>query len=129
MADPFEYAPAPESRSGVPFASSYGLFIDGAFRDPVDGAGFKTVNPATEEVLAEVSAAGAADVDLAVAAARRAFDTVWGPMPGRERAKYLYRIAQARWKRRRHNATLWTHSSQSTVPGGATLYMRARTFH
>src|SRR3989337_2956570 len=108
MADPFEYAPAPESRSIVAFASSYGLFIDGAFRDPVDGTGFKTVNPATEEVLAEVSAAGAADVDLAVAAARRAFDTVWGPMPGRERAKYLYRIARIVQERSRELAVAET---------------------
>jgi aldehyde dehydrogenase (NAD+) len=108
MAGPFEYAPAPESRSIVAFASSYGLFIDGAFRDPVDGAGFKTVNPATEEVLAEVSAAGAADVDLAVAAARRAFDTVWGPMPGRERAKYLYRIARIVQERSRELAVAET---------------------
>jgi aldehyde dehydrogenase (NAD+) len=107
-AGPFEYAPAPESRSVVTFASSYGLFIDGAFRDPVDGAGFKTVNPATEEVLAEVSAAGAADVDLAVAAARRAFDTVWGPMPGRERAKYLYRIARLVQERSRELAVAET---------------------
>ena len=107
-AGPFEYAPAPESRSVVTFASSYGLFIDGAFRDPVDGAGFKTVNPATEEVLAEVSAAGAADVDLAVAAARRAFDTVWGPMPGRERAKYLYRIARIVQERSRELAVAET---------------------
>jgi aldehyde dehydrogenase (NAD+) len=107
-AGPFEYAPAPESRSVVTFATSYGLFIDGAFRDPVDGVGFKTVNPATEEVLAEVSAAGPADVDLAVAAARRAFDTVWGPMPGRERAKYLYRIARIVQERSRELAVAET---------------------
>ena len=107
-AGPFEYAPAPESRSVVTFASSYGLFIDGAFRDPIDGSAFKTVNPATEEVFAEVSAAGAADVDLAVAAARRAFDTVWGPMPGRERAKYLYRIARLVQERSRELAVAET---------------------
>ena len=49
----FEYAPAPESRSVVDIASSYGLFIDGAMVDPMSGSTFKTVNPATEEVLAE----------------------------------------------------------------------------
>ncbi len=82
----FEYAPAPESRAVVDIRESYGLFIDGEF---VDGSGgrFKTVNPATEEVLSEVVEASAADVDRAVAAARRAFDEVWGPMPGAERAK------------------------------------------
>ena len=73
----FEYAPAPESRAIVDIASSYGLFIDGKFVDPVDGTPFKTVNPASEEVLSEVTAAGPADVDAAVKAARRAYDQAW----------------------------------------------------
>jgi aldehyde dehydrogenase (NAD+) len=103
----FEYAPAPESRAVVDIRESYGLFIDGEF---VDGSGgrFKTVNPATEEVLSEVVEASAADVDRAVAAARRAFDGVWGPMPGAERAKYLYRIARIVQERARELAVLET---------------------
>ena len=52
---PFEYAPAPESRAVVDIASSYGLFIDGEFTPASDSGSFKTVNPATEEVLAEVA--------------------------------------------------------------------------
>ena len=56
----WEYAPAPESRDIVTLRSSYGLFIDGEFCDPIDGQTFKTVNPATEEVLAEVAEAGPA---------------------------------------------------------------------
>src|ERR1017187_9758830 len=68
----FEYAPAPESRSIVHLRSSYGLFIDGAFVEPVDGNAYKTENPATEEVLAEIAAAGLEDVDRAVEAAGRA---------------------------------------------------------
>ncbi len=68
----WEYAPAPEARDIVTIEPSYGLFIGGEFVDQRDGAGFKTVNPATEEVLAEVAAAGPGDVDAAVAAARRA---------------------------------------------------------
>ncbi len=103
---PLDYAPAPESRSVVQLRSSYGLFIDGAFVDPQDGATFKTVNPATEEVLAEVAEAGPTDVDRAVAAARRAQTEVWGPMPGRERAKYLYRIARQIQERSRELAVL-----------------------
>src|SRR5215207_525211 len=94
MAGPFDYAPAPESRSVVDIAPSYGLFIGGEFVDPIDGTPFKSVNPATEEVLSEVVAAGPADVDRAVAAARTAYEKVWGPMPGASRAKYLYRIAR-----------------------------------
>src|SRR5262249_16000145 len=58
----WEYAPAPESRSIVNIRPSYGLFIDGEFRDPVDGGAMKTLNPATEEVLAEVAVGGEGDV-------------------------------------------------------------------
>jgi aldehyde dehydrogenase (NAD+) len=101
----FEYAPAPESRSIVDIAPSYGLFIDGEF---VDGTGesFKSVNPATEEVLTEVSAASEADVDRAVAAARRAFTRVWGPMRPADRGKYLFRIARLLQERAREFAVL-----------------------
>jgi len=72
----FEYAPAPESRAIVDIKSSYGLFINGQFTDATDGKPFKTVSPASEEVLAEVSEAGPADVDKAVRAARKAFEKV-----------------------------------------------------
>ncbi|GAA1599888.1 aldehyde dehydrogenase family protein [Actinoplanes couchii] len=101
----FEYAPAPESRSVVEIASSYGLFIDGSFDGGKDGNVFKTVDPATEEVLAEVAAAGPEDVDRAVAAARRAF-TTWSALPGSERAKYLFRIARIIQERSRELAVL-----------------------
>ncbi|HEX5994168.1 MAG TPA: aldehyde dehydrogenase family protein [Jiangellales bacterium] len=102
----FEYAPAPESRAIVDIASSYGLFIDGRFVDPIDGTPFKTVNPASEEVLAEVTAAGPADVDAAVKAARRAYERVWSRMPGRDRGKYLFRIARIVQERSRELAVL-----------------------
>ncbi len=101
----FEYAPAPESRSVVEIAPSYGLFIDGSFDSGTDGTVFKTVNPATEEVLAEVAAAGPEDVDRAVAAARRAFGP-WSALPGSERAKYLFRIARIIQERSRELAVL-----------------------
>jgi aldehyde dehydrogenase (NAD+) len=103
---PFEYAPAPESRSVVDLKSSYGLFIDGAFTDPAAGAAFKTVNPATEEVLAEVAEAGAADVDRAVKAAHRAYTRTWSRLSGRDRGKYLYRIARIIQERSRELAVL-----------------------
>jgi acyl-CoA reductase-like NAD-dependent aldehyde dehydrogenase len=101
----FEYAPAPESRDIVDIRPAYGLFVDGEF---VEGNAepFKSVNPATEEVLAEIACADAADVDRAVAAARTAYDKVWGPMPGRERAKYLFRIARLIQERSRELAVL-----------------------
>ena len=102
----FDYAPAPESRSIVDISSSYGLFIGGEFVDPTGGRSFKTISPATEEVLAEVSDASAEDVDLAVKAARRAYTRVWSKMSGRERSKYLYRIARILQERSRELAVL-----------------------
>jgi aldehyde dehydrogenase (NAD+) len=104
----FEYAPAPESRSVVNIASNYGLFIDGEFVDPLSNRGFKTINPATEEVLTEVADADAADVDRAVAAARRAYAKTWSKLSGRERAKYLFRIARLIQDRSRELAVLET---------------------
>jgi aldehyde dehydrogenase (NAD+) len=102
----FEYAPAPESRAIVDIAPSYGLFIDGQFVAPSEGGGvFKTVNPATEEVLAEVATAGEADINRAVTAARRAF-APWSALPGAERAKYLFRIARIIQERSRELAVL-----------------------
>ncbi|MEO3743884.1 aldehyde dehydrogenase family protein [Plantactinospora sp. B5E13] len=109
----FEYSPAPESRAVVDLKPSYGLFINGEFVDGEDrdvetggGGTIKSVNPATEEVLAEVTEAGRADVDRAVRAARRAYDEVWGRMPGRDRAKYLFRIARIIQERARELAVL-----------------------
>jgi len=100
----FEYAPAPESRAIVNIKPSYGLFIDGEFVEGTDS--FKSISPATEEVLAEVTNATEADVDRAVAAARKAYKQVWGPMPGSERAKYLFRIARLIQERSRELAVL-----------------------
>jgi aldehyde dehydrogenase (NAD+) len=102
----FEYAPAPESRAIVDIKPSYGLFINGEFVESKDGSSFKTINPATEESLAEVVSAGPSDVDRAVAAARAAYRDVWGPMPGATRAKYLFRIARIIQERGRELAVL-----------------------
>jgi aldehyde dehydrogenase (NAD+) len=101
----WEYAPAPESREIANLKPDYRMFVDGKF---VEGAGepLKTINPATEEVLAEVSTASTADVDNAVKAARRAYERVWGKMPGTERAKYIFRIARMIQERARELAVL-----------------------
>ncbi|MCB8904258.1 MULTISPECIES: aldehyde dehydrogenase family protein [unclassified Streptomyces] len=107
MASAFEYAPAPESRSVVDIAPNYGLFIDGEFVEAADGKVFKTVSPATEEVLSEIAQAGAEDVDRAVKAARKAFEK-WSALPGSERAKYLFRIARIIQERSRELAVLET---------------------
>ncbi|MDN5929671.1 MAG: aldehyde dehydrogenase family protein [Pseudonocardia sp.] len=103
----WDYAPAPESAALADLQPSYRPFVDGRF---VDGCGeaLKTVNPATEEVLAEVGTASTEDVDRAVAAARRAYEKTWGPMPGTERGKYLFRIARIVAERSRELAVLET---------------------
>ncbi|GGH41003.1 aldehyde dehydrogenase family protein [Microbacterium album] len=72
------------------------LYIDGRWTAPRAGATLTTENPATGAVLTEIAAAGADDVDLAVAAARRAFDD--GPWPGSppaDRARLMLRLADA----------------------------------
>ena len=101
----FEYAPAPESRDLANLKSHYRPFVNGEF---VDGSGepLKTINPATEEVLAEVGTASVSDVDTAVKAARKAYNNVWSKMPGSERAKYLFRIARLIQERSRELAVL-----------------------
>jgi aldehyde dehydrogenase (NAD+) len=102
----WEYAPAPQERGIVTIAPSYGLFVNGEFAPAAGRRTFATVNPASEEPLAEVALAEAADVDRAVGSARDAFENVWGPMPGARRAKYIYRIARLIAERAREFAVL-----------------------
>ncbi|MGL5867422.1 MAG: aldehyde dehydrogenase family protein [Dermatophilaceae bacterium] len=104
----FEYAPAPESRAVVDIASRYGLFIGGEFVESAGGTPFPTVNPATEETLAEVCAASPDDVDAAVRAARVAYSRSWSRMSGADRGKYLFRIARILQERSREFAVLET---------------------
>jgi aldehyde dehydrogenase (NAD+) len=105
-APPWEYAAAPEATDIVRLEDRYGLFVGGDFIEPKSGKYFETINPATEEVLAEVAEAGPEDVDLAVRAARDAHENVWRSLPGSERAKYLFRIARALQERAREFAVL-----------------------
>jgi aldehyde dehydrogenase (NAD+) len=104
----WEYSDSPESADVVTIEDRYGLFIDGKFVSPKSKRWFPTINPATEEPLAEVAEAGVADVDDAVAAARRAYTEVWEPMDGAERAKYVFRIARMIQERSRELAVLET---------------------
>lgn len=103
----FEYAPAPESTSIVNIKAKNDLFIDNEFISSKKGSRFTTINPATEEVLAEITAATDDDVDLAVTAARKAFKS-WAKLAGAERAKYLFRIARIIQDRAREIAVLET---------------------
>src|SRR6202012_2381319 len=113
----WDYAPAPEATDHVRLKDRYGLFIDGAFSDPADGtrdAYQPTINPATEQPIAESAWAGAADVTRAIDAARRA-QPRWAALPERERAKYLFRIARLIQERARELAVV------ETLDGGKPL--------
>ncbi len=90
--DLWEYDPAPET-ADPRLKPKYDLFIGGKFVAPKSGKYFDSINPATEEVLAEIALANQADVDAAYQAAQKAF-AAWSKMPGAERGKYLYRIAR-----------------------------------
>ena len=105
--EPFrlDYAPAPEATDVVHLAATYGLFIGGQFVEPRSGRTLTTLNPATEEPLATFADGGPDDVDAAVRAARGAFEA-WSTRPGRERAKFLYRIARHLQERAREFAVL-----------------------
>jgi aldehyde dehydrogenase (NAD+) len=90
--DLWEYDPAPET-ADPKLKSRYDLFIGGKFVAPRSGKYFASINPATEESLAEIALANQADVDAAYQAAQKAFSP-WSKLPGAERGKYLYRIAR-----------------------------------
>ena len=98
-----DYAPAPESTSILRLRDDYGLFIGGEW---VAGGGesFASVSPSTERQIATFAAADEGDVDAAVRAARKAYREVWGPMSGRDRGKYLFRIARILQERARELA-------------------------
>lgn len=102
------FAPSPESTSHIKLKNRYGLFIDGKWIEPNSGKYFQSINPATEEVLAEVAWANEKDVDLAVKAARKAYKNVWSKLSGTERGKYIYRIARLMQERAREFAVIET---------------------
>jgi aldehyde dehydrogenase (NAD+) len=113
--DKWSYAPAPEASDYIKLRERYPLFIGGKFVAPKSGKYFDSINPATEEKLGEIAEADARDVDLAVKAARRAYKNVWSKMPGRERGKFLFRIARLIQEKARELAVL------ETMDGGKTI--------
>jgi len=99
------YSAAPESTDHIKLKKRYDLFINGAFVKPKSGKYFDTINPATEKPIAKIADAGAADVDAAVKAARKAFPA-WTKMPAADRGKYIYRIARLIQERAREFAVI-----------------------
>ncbi|MDB6022989.1 MAG: Aldehyde Dehydrogenase [Pedosphaera sp.] len=104
----WDYAPASEDYKAYKIAPRHELFINGKFVAPASGKYFDSINPATEEKLTEIASANAQDVDAAVKSARRAYDKVWSKISGRERGKYLYRIARIIQEKARELAVLET---------------------
>ncbi len=104
----WEYAPAPEAAKQANIARRYDHFINGKWVKPDNGNYFRTTNPATGKKISEVADGSAQDVDLAVKAARAAYEGAWGKMSGRERGKYIYRIARLMQERAREFAIIET---------------------
>ena len=100
------YAPAPEATKIARIQPKYDLFINGKFTAPKSGNYFAAINPANEQKLSEVAEANEADVDAAVKAARTAYEKIWKKMPGKERAKYIFRIARIIQERSRELAVV-----------------------
>ncbi|MFL6529959.1 MAG: aldehyde dehydrogenase family protein, partial [Chthoniobacterales bacterium] len=113
--DRWSYAAAPEANNYIQLRKRYQHFINGKFVAPHSGKHFPSINPATEEQLAEIAEGDAYDVDLAVKAARAAYKNVWSKLPGRERGKYLYRIARLVQEKARELAII------ESMDGGKTI--------
>ncbi len=110
----WDYAPAPESTDHVRLRERYGLFLDGEFKDPKDGRYVPTINPASEEPIAEIAWGGPGDIEAAVESARAA-QPKWAALKDLERAKYLFRIARLIQERSRELAVV------ETMDGGKPL--------
>jgi len=103
-----DYAPSIESDKIITIAPRHQLYIGGKWTPPAAGRYFETLNPATNKPLSEVAEADASDVDAAVRAAKRAYDRTWSKLSGRERGRYLFRIARLIQERARELAVLET---------------------
>jgi aldehyde dehydrogenase (NAD+) len=106
------------------------LLIGADWRAASDGAVMQVINPATEDVIAEVPAATREDVDAAVTAARSALDRPWGTMPARERGRLLWKLGERLLERvdefarleTLHNGKPITESRQIEVPAAAECF-------
>jgi aldehyde dehydrogenase (NAD+) len=114
-----EYGPAPESASEANAwldaqKRKFELFIDGRWVKAKSGSSFETINPATKQVLAQISSANESDVDSAVKAARKAFGP-WSKLSGHARARHLYALARLVQKHSRLFAVLETLDNGKSI--------------
>jgi aldehyde dehydrogenase (NAD+) len=111
----WSYVPAPEDKKHIQLNKKYDLFIGGKFVKPSKGKYFDTISPSTEEKLAEIAEADEKDVDIAVKAAKSAYDKTWKKMPAKERAKYIFRIARMIQERSRELAVIETMNGGKAI--------------
>lgn len=111
----WNYSSSLEGTAHIQLQKKYDLFIGGKFVKPHSGKYFDTINPATGEVLASIAQADETDVDKAVKAARKAYNETWKNMSGKERGKYLFRIARLIQDRAREFAVIETLDAGKTI--------------
>ncbi|WP_456463358.1 aldehyde dehydrogenase family protein [Lutibacter sp.] len=99
------YDEAPESTDHIQIKKQYELYIDGKFTKPVKNNYFDTTNPSDGKKIASIAEASTEDVDKAVKAARKAFKG-WAALSGKERGKYIFRIARLIQERAREFAVI-----------------------
>ena len=104
----WDLSPALESTDHFSIKKRQQLFINGKFVSPKTGKYFPTINPANEKQLSNIADAAEEDVNLAVKAARKAYNGTWSSMPAKERAKYIYRIARLIQEKSRELAVIET---------------------
>ena len=90
----WDFSPSIESTENLSIQKEYQLFINGQFQQPLAKKYFPSINPSNEQQLSRIAKAESEDVDMAVKSARAAFNGQWGKISGKERAKYIYRIAR-----------------------------------
>ena len=90
----WDFSPSIESIENLSIQKEYQLFINGQFQQPLAKKYFPSINPSNEQQLSRIAKAESEDVDMAVKSARAAFNGQWGKISGKERAKYIYRIAR-----------------------------------
>ena len=111
----WQLSPAPEGTEHVKIKSAYDLFIDGRFVKSSKGARFDSIDPAKETVIAQITESTSTDVNKAIKAARRAHSEHWKKMPGKERGKYIYRIARMMQERARELAVIESMDSGKVI--------------
>jgi aldehyde dehydrogenase (NAD+) len=102
----WNYASAPESKDHVRIEPRYELFIDGKFVKPSSKKYYSAIDPSNEKILSQISEANAKDVNLAVSAAKKAWEKTWRKIPAKERGKYIFRIARMIQERARELAVI-----------------------